>query len=80
MAALLRLARRRDGDQSFAKAQGLEILASTNVETLRASDVANALWACGKLQLKVAAFSDAVRRRALETLPEFAATDLAKTA
>lgn len=80
MAAILRLARRRDGDQSFAKAQGLEIVASTNVETLRASDVANALWACGKLQLKVAAFSDAVRRRALETLPEFAATDLAKTA
>jgi len=81
VAALLRLTRAKGDGRGTQEAS--QIVLATDVHLLQASDLANTVWACGKLQVKAAAlrgFSDAVRRRALEILVEFAATDLAKTA
>eukprot|EP00434_Breviolum_minutum_P028420 symbB.v1.2.025142.t1/scaffold2424.1/size79531/4 len=79
VAALLRLTRAKGDGRGTQEAS--QIVLATDVHLLNASDLANTVWTCGKLQVKAyRSFSDAVRRRALEILVEFAATDFAKTA
>jgi len=78
----LRLTRAKGDGRGTQEAS--QIVLATDVHLLNASDLANTVWTCGKLQVKGTAvprsFSDAVRRRALDILVEFAATDFAKTA